>query len=895
MATTHTVVKGDTLWGIAEKYLGSGTKYKQLAAINNIPNPDLIYVGQVIKLSADSGGSSGSGSSSKPVSPGAPTINQFGLLSSSTDKLFATWTWDKDSQTASYKIAWSYTTIDGVEFTDLSTNNVDEDYYAASKQSTYTIPSNATKVTFRVKPISKTYKENDTETKYWDASWSAIKTHNVSTPLDAPSAPSVKIDGLKLTAELENLDTIATGIQFRLVKNDTTVVESNTKTVTINTTTKHVSYAWTVSNGSDYKVSCRAVRGSLYSEWSNYSSNVSTIPATPSGIKTCKATDATTVYLEWPAVNSATSYEIEHTNNKNYFDTSSETTKITVESGAAYYVTGLTSGKEYFFRVRAKNSAGESGWTSIVSIIIGKEPAAPTTWSSTTTAIVGETVYLYWVHNAEDDSSQTYAQLELTIGSNSPVVTDIKNTTSEEEKDKTSVYTIDTTGYKEGTKILWRVRTAGITTTYGDWSVQRTVDVYARPTLQLEIVDSNGNSLAEISSFPFYISALPGPATQQPIGYHLSITANEMYETVDRAGNPVIINKDESVYSKYFDTNYELLVSMSADNIDLEQNISYTATCTVTMDSGLNAESSLTFRVIWAESTFVPSASIGIDTDTYTAHIQPYCENRTIVYRKVAYSGGKYTVTDETIDFVWGEPYRSYYTTTGERVYSGVDGDDNAVYYCQVEESETVENITLSVYRREFDGTFTEIATGLDNAKNTVVTDPHPALDYARYRIVATSTETGAVGYYDMPGYPVGGKAVIIQWNEEWSSFEAAGEDAQSQPPWSGSLLKLPYNVDVSESHNTDVSLIEYIGRSRPVSYYGTHLGETATWNVEIEKNDKETLYALRRLAIWRGDVYVREPSGSGYWANISVSFNQKHCDLTIPVTLNITRVEGGI
>ena len=60
-------------------------------------------------------------------------------------------------------------------------------------------------------------------------------------------------------------------------------------------------------------------------------------------------------------------------------------------------------------------------------------------------------------------------------------------------------------------------------------------------------------------------------------------------------------------------------------------------------------------------------------------------------------------------------------------------------------------------------------------------------------------------------------------------------------------------------------------------------------------KDDKETLYGLRRLARWMGDVYVREPSGSGYWASITVSFNQKHCELTIPVTLNISQVEGGV
>ena len=107
-------------------------------------------------------------------------------------------------------------------------------------------------------------------------------------------------------------------------------------------------------------------------------------------------------------------------------------------------------------------------------------------------------------------------------------------------------------------------------------------------------------------------------------------------------------------------------------------------------------------------------------------------------------------------------------------------------------------------------------------------------------------------------------------------------------------MLKLPYNIDVSDKYGMDVSLIEYVGRKRPVSYYGTQLGESSTWNVDIAKDDEETLYTLRRLAIWPGDVYVREPSGSGYWANISVSFNQTHLEVVIPVTLEITRVEGG-
>lgn len=45
--TTYTVKSGDTLSGIANKY---GTTYQELARINNIENPNLIYPGQVLKI-----------------------------------------------------------------------------------------------------------------------------------------------------------------------------------------------------------------------------------------------------------------------------------------------------------------------------------------------------------------------------------------------------------------------------------------------------------------------------------------------------------------------------------------------------------------------------------------------------------------------------------------------------------------------------------------------------------------------------------------------------------------------------------------------------------------------------------------------------------------------------
>lgn len=42
----HTVVKGETLWGIAKRYYGNGSRYPEIAKANNISNPDIIRVGQ---------------------------------------------------------------------------------------------------------------------------------------------------------------------------------------------------------------------------------------------------------------------------------------------------------------------------------------------------------------------------------------------------------------------------------------------------------------------------------------------------------------------------------------------------------------------------------------------------------------------------------------------------------------------------------------------------------------------------------------------------------------------------------------------------------------------------------------------------------------------------------
>lgn len=45
------VKSGDTLWNLCKQHLGDGQKYKEVATLNKLANPNLIYPGQKLRLS----------------------------------------------------------------------------------------------------------------------------------------------------------------------------------------------------------------------------------------------------------------------------------------------------------------------------------------------------------------------------------------------------------------------------------------------------------------------------------------------------------------------------------------------------------------------------------------------------------------------------------------------------------------------------------------------------------------------------------------------------------------------------------------------------------------------------------------------------------------------------
>lgn len=865
------VAKGDCLWNIASSVYGNGRRWQEIANANGIPtsNP-IIYPNQLFILPGISAGTSSP--SATPTPP--PTVKKVNIewfcLSAGTERTMeARWSWSGEQR---FWIKWEYYDVNGNKWVKSETQN-----YATTTgetpQAQCDLGTEAKRCRISIRPVKNEQDEQGNQKFQDNTEWEVREYDFANNPPGLPPSPSFEIDSNnKLTVTINNISTEinATQIEIAIYQDDT--YKYRTAKVNIVSDARFAKYETTVDAGHFYKVRIRAVRGSIAGGWTDFTDNDQAVPVAPRRITVLRPqqispqmSEQLAVLIEWTEEKTAKQYEVQWAaktdKDINPFDVPGNIhSQITEEGkGPRLIVEDVTSGTEYFFRVRSINDKGVSTtFTPVKSVILGTKPSAPTTWSNVSNAVIGEDLNLYWTHNSTDGSYERIARLHITvIDSKHPelVPTEytktINNTKPEDQKDSNSVYTINTNDQewsivKDGFIIKWKVQTAGIGSDFSEWSVEREVNVYAKPSLTLDITNQNGGSITEVNSFPFHFSILARPTTQTPISYYIEVVANSGYTTMDDIGNLKIVNPGDKIYQKYYDPDdnaWRFIIEMSPTNIDLQNNISYTVNAVVAMDSGLTASASQSFNVYFNDLYYDVFADVIINNETLSASIHPYCYE--------------------------------------------YDEDGN---------KSLTQNVKLAVYRREYDGSFTEIATNINNEIGLYVTDPHPSLDYARYRIVAKTNDTGAISYGDIKAVRVNEPSIVIQWAEQWSDFQVDDEGTGNvEPPWEGSMIKIPYNVDVTENKKPDASLINYVGRKHPVSYYGTHTNETASWSCVIPAEDKELLYGLRRLAAYAGDVYVREPSGVGYWANITVSLSQKHLDVTIPVSFDITRVEGGI
>ena len=360
--TTYIVKRGDSLWKIASNHGSSiagsniNAKIDTLVKLNNIKNRNLIYVGQVLKLSGSRSSSSSTSTTHTSTTQTRPTVNAFGLQAANSTSgknraMYAAWTFSR-ANTKNFKYRWfQYKNGKWVAGREGETTG----YYPSYCYDEYTADAEATKVQFQVAPIPDTHKVNNKDTPYWTgAQWSVTKEYNFSNnPPLPPSTPSVSITDLKLTASISNIvasELDAVSVKFNIVKDNSTSVHTSAP-VKINQTSNYVSYQYTVKPGSKYTVrACSVNSKGKVSGWSDFSSEVGTKPSAPAQITTYrrnKRSDGSiSAYLEWTTVPNATKYKVEYTTVREDFETASNNIQSveTEDARTSIEITGIENG-----------------------------------------------------------------------------------------------------------------------------------------------------------------------------------------------------------------------------------------------------------------------------------------------------------------------------------------------------------------------------------------------------------------------------------------------------------------------------------------------------------------------------------------------------------------------
>ena len=689
------------------------------------------------------------------------------------------------------------------------------------------------------------------------------------------------------------------------------------------------------------------------SSWSAYQT-VAARPAKP-GKPTAQATGATGAKVTWKAVAGAASYRVQYvTGASSRFNTDpTAVTEVDGIIGLTFTPTGLDPAEKYWFRVAADNATGTSAWSTAASCTTALKPEAPTTYATDAAYIEGDTALLQWVHNAEDGSDQTAYQvkvdvyappsvgaqviktvskvpisadgtfqlpqdfvslaeqpwesaayadimeanpsygadwykdmfcvngtdgeqhdcfldaylwhdfvsisgstatieydyiLEVIAGLRDPVIRTLSYYTNHTEQTISGTTAqeaeFDTSGLPDGTDVAWKIRTKGAHASWSPWSAQRRFTVYEQPELECELRQGEGGSGVDgespLTAYPLAVTLDASGGGNAPIAYHAAISTAEYIQYTDAYGMDRWLAAGSIVWEGDFPTGDDpLTVLVDGGSALLTDGGSYTVTATVAMESGLAAAAQASFAVAFEADLPEPGALVVFDPDTLTADISPYC---------MAVDGN-------------GDP------TDGYR-----------------------EGTVLAVYRITADGDLILLRAGIANTGAATVTDPHAPFGECWYHIVATDSATGICSFADAMDESPHNRCVI-QFDEQWQ--QAGPEDyGDGGPIYGGVLIDGFYNLEFAEQGDVQAEDIAYIGREDPVSYYGTQTGYTASYRMAFPRDDAETLSKMRALMRLRDDAYIREPSGTGFWAHVRTTLSRRFDNGAYEATVEATRVD---
>jgi len=356
-----TIVTGFTLTNYTDASVISGTAY--------------YYVVTAVNVSGESGPSNEA--SATPLPPPPPTApSGLSATATSTSQINLAWS-DNSTDETTFKVERS---LDGIAFSQIAV--------VAANATTYSdtgLPASTTRY-YRVRASNAN----------GDSSYSNIANARTFDP--PPLAPT----GLTATAGIGQVAlswNASSGATSYNVKRSTT---SGGPYTTIATGVALTSYTDTsVVNGTPYYYLVTAVNASSESGPSNEASATPLPPPPPTAPSALTATaiSSSQINLAWTDnANNETGFKIERsTNNVNFTQIATVSANVTTYSN-----TGLSPLTTYYYRVRANNANGDSGYSNAANATTPDVVPAPPS-NLTATAISKTQINLAWTDNSGNE------------------------------------------------------------------------------------------------------------------------------------------------------------------------------------------------------------------------------------------------------------------------------------------------------------------------------------------------------------------------------------------------------------------------------------------------------------------------------------------------------------
>lgn len=328
-----------------------------------------------------------------------------------------------------------------------------------------------------------------------------------------------------------------------------------------------------ISSNHRYEYRVRAQGAGGYSGYAAAPDPVYTTPAAPSSVVASKSSASVVTLSIEGAAPYAESYDIERSTDAG----SSWDTAGTAQS-FPWSDTSAPAGT-VVYRVRAVRGELRSAWSESNSITTITPPLAPTVTGVPSVVATGTPVRVSWIPNHPDNSDQTQAQVEYTVGEGEPQTIDVSG------QGTSAVIPAQS----RPATVRVRVRTHGLDPDWGEWSAYRTMRVYYPPSVAITAPGVDGAGIGSVPvTFEWVASDSTGVSSQTVV---LSGQSGSIMRALDGSARELTLGTADFPF------------------VNLQD---YTLTVTVNGGSGLSSTAVRHFGINYVTPS-VPDAEIVVD------------------------------------------------------------------------------------------------------------------------------------------------------------------------------------------------------------------------------------------------------------------------------------------